>query len=237
MINRQAGCHPSHDLLAAIIYGHCTICDTPLSAIEKGTGKTCSNLDCKRTHAVKLVLSHEKELKERYQSLAISSYRKISRKRQEPPKNFTLAITPANRKTAHKIPIDRKNAIMRHIYDTALITINEGLIHGEARYAERNQFADFKVRPQDQSALQAACSACRGDCCKTAGNHAYIEPVTFKHIINTNTDISANKILDIYSGYIPAKIIEGAAPFRQKRVAPYRVNSVLISVTRFCVPH
>lgn len=62
--------------------------------------------------------------------------------------------------------------------------------------------------------LMQACIACRGFCCRTGGEHAYITPRTIADYRRAHPDAEANDIVATYTSYLPSHAMERACVFQ-----------------------
>jgi hypothetical protein len=61
--------------------------------------------------------------------------------------------------------------------------------------------------------LRAACATCRGHCCRTAGEHAYLDERTIRRVRAATPSLTPSALLETYLGALPAKSVRGSCVF------------------------
>ncbi len=79
-------------------------------------------------------------------------------------------------------------------------------------YEYENRAIDYGPEGFD-SAHIAACTACRGDCCKLGDTHAFLKPYRLEKLINRDEDDALEKALERYASHLPDLSIEQSCVF------------------------
>jgi hypothetical protein len=57
----------------------------------------------------------------------------------------------------------------------------------------------------DARSLERLCAACRGHCCRTGGEHAYLSPRTFKRVLEARPGLGGDALIELYLDHVPAR--------------------------------
>lgn len=92
----------------------------------------------------------------------------------------------------------------------------------------RELVADLKKRgrvtkapeplPPDEAAKVAtACGLCRGYCCSTAGNEAYLNPRTINRVWSEQPHLTADELVSAYLDWVPERAFKDSCIFHAER--------------------
>jgi hypothetical protein len=81
--------------------------------------------------------------------------------------------------------------------------------------------AASRVRPEPEGfgaeVARAACSLCRGWCCKNGGDDAFLDEPTIARVRHAGSALSARAVLRLYVERVPAMSYEGSCIFHGER--------------------
>ncbi|HEY9053119.1 MAG TPA: hypothetical protein VIQ03_16320 [Gammaproteobacteria bacterium] len=80
--------------------------------------------------------------------------------------------------------------------------------HAHERLAEVNR--QFNQNPKLQNISDKLCCLCKGGCCASGKDHAYLSVITIRRYMDNHPDVSKQDILDLYLSNISLETIEGA---------------------------
>ena len=193
----------------------CVVCDRPLTVHQEVSGGTCARNYCRQQE----IIRRGRELREKaereqyararahYESLVAAPARPV------PPDAFVVVL-PANPVGVTRLPEERKAAIVNHVRDRALEAIEALRDPAAASPDPANPFAVYKVRNEDRTTLAAACGTCRGRCCLTGKEHAYITRATMKRFLENHPGADAERAAETYATYLPESSYESGCVFQ-----------------------
>jgi len=133
--------------------------------------------DAERRAAVARTLEREREL------------------RPQLPENILRARLPANEAPMAPLPAERR--------ETFVVKMSAAL--DRAMDDPDRPVPESPEAPTDAAPLvRAACAACRGSCCESGGDHAYLYPDHFRRFLRKNPGKSKEQILGDYLSRLPA---------------------------------
>ena len=156
--------------------------------------------------------SHEKENKENH---AILSAFTSSRPGYSEDYLYTIAIPSGHTKTG--LPDKLK-------YEGYVSNLTDRIMEGFAVNIEEEVGDDddgstfdptidepdsVGSNPEFDSINGKICGTCKGHCCLTAGNHAYIDRATIVRFRRQNPQVTAEELLNEYLSYLGAESVEG----------------------------
>jgi hypothetical protein len=120
--------------------------------------------------------------------------------------NQALAV-PLNRKPLAPTSSERVRRLRKHLVASlrAMRTMKDP--KGSASPL-RNEPDDFTGK-----VARAACTACRGWCCKGGGEHAYLDERVMARVRHAQPDLDARAVLRLYIERVPAVGYEGSCVF------------------------
>src|SRR5437762_323177 len=117
------------------------------------------------------------------------------------PLNTLRALLPANAD-----PLVPQHPTRRALFAQHLAEIAEGAVLDHAQL----QSAPFEADPppSGRETLSAgACAACRGSCCRSGGDHAYLTEETIVRSLQAHPDQTIAQIIDSYLERLPAESV------------------------------
>lgn len=67
----------------------------------------------------------------------------------------------------------------------------------------------FHRAPALQAVSNQLCTMCRGACCSSGGDHAYLSPLILRRILDANPDLSSDDIIGRYISSVAAETVDG----------------------------
>lgn len=120
------------------------------------------------------------------------------------PGNAVRTVLPANADPVVPQDASRRAAFVQHLTE-----ILEGAVLDQARL----QADPVEVEPgtSDRDRLSAnVCTACRGSCCRSGGDQAYLTEETMVRSLQAHPDWSQAQILDSYVKCLPQESVENS---------------------------
>jgi len=125
------------------------------------------------------------------------------------PETIQLVMIPTGLARTAPLPSARKVQYQKHLEDT----IAEAIQYTSADDAIRDQHhaAHEHLKRQDEflqshpdisAASDTLCGLCKGGCCSTGGDHAFISPVTIRRLMDKAPDLTTQSILNSYLSHI-----------------------------------
>ena len=113
------------------------------------------------------------------------------------PANAVRAIFPANAD-----PLAPQDPARRAAFEKHLAEMVEGVVLGgvKAEPIPVEPAADGR-----EAMSTAACTACRGSCCRAGGDHAYLTEETVARSMEAHPDWTLRQIMDLYLEHLPAE--------------------------------
>jgi hypothetical protein len=116
-------------------------------------------------------------------------------------------MVPLNRKTLVPKSSERVRRLRKH-----LIACLRAL-----RTMKNPERSASPVRPEPDGFVgivaRAACTVCRGWCCKSGGEHAYLDQQSMARVRRAQADLDARAVLRLYVDCVPAVGYEGSCVF------------------------
>lgn len=143
----------------------------------------------------------------------------------------SLLIVPGTDGAVCALPETRRRKFRDYLAET-IADAASGRSGSKASRVDRSQGDDTVAR-----VLVAACATCRGHCCRTAGEHAYLDGKTIRRVLATTPSSTPSTVLDAYLAALPAKSVRGSCVFHGLAgcVLPRRLRSHLCN-DFFCGP-
>jgi len=150
---------------------------------------------------------HRRE-REAIAAVARDALAKIARKRGvENVADLSSIIVPGTDGRTSRLPAKRLAKFREHLTET----IADAFAADPARAKKR---PSTRAAPYPVTEVTAAgCATCRGRCCRTAGEHAYIEEKTIRRVRAAMPELAREEILETYLAALPAKSVRGSCVF------------------------
>jgi hypothetical protein len=69
------------------------------------------------------------------------------------------------------------------------------------------------VAPEEARKVASACALCRGFCCRTGGDAAYLNPVTITRVWNRQPHLTEDQVVSAYVDAVPDRAFDGSCIF------------------------
>jgi len=119
----------------------------------------------------------------------------------------SLLIVPGTDAMVGNLP-EKRRAKFR---DYLLETIAEAFSRRRASKASRPDRTKGNAGIAEM--LAAACATCRGHCCRTGGEHAYLDAKTIRRVLAGTPSSTPSSLLETYLAALPAKSVRGSCVF------------------------
>jgi len=179
------------------------------------SGGTCARSYCRQQEIVRRAGEAREKADREQHARALEHYEALvaAPARPVPPDAFVVVL-PANPAGVTRLPEERKAAIVEHVRERALAAIEAIGDPAAASPDPANPFAVYSVRDEDRATLGAACATCRGRCCLTGKEHAYITRATMKRFLENNPGAGAEQAAELYARHLPESSYEGGCVFQ-----------------------
>jgi hypothetical protein len=117
------------------------------------------------------------------------------------PLNALRVVMPGNRTPLVPQEADRRVRFAQHLLELA-----EGAILDQARLVS-DPFESEPTTSGREAVSAGACAACRGNCCRVGGDHAYLTEETILRSWRAHPDWTLSRILDSYLERLPAESV------------------------------
>ena len=123
------------------------------------------------------------------------------------PGGHQAVMVPLNQKPLAATPAERVRRLRKHLVASlrAMRTMKHPEKSASPLRQEPEGFAGQVAR--------AACSVCRGWCCKGGGDHAYLDERTMARVRRAREELDARAVLRLYIERVPAVGYEGSCVF------------------------
>jgi len=124
--------------------------------------------------------------------------------RQEVPGNAVRAVLPANADPVVPQDPSRRAAFAQHLTE-----ILEGAVLDQAQLQADAVEVASEATERDRLSANV-CTACRGSCCRSGGDQAYLTEETMVRSLEAHPDWTHAQILDSYLNCLPAESVENS---------------------------
>lgn len=205
----------------------CAVCGVALSD-DQLARRTCARDDCQRIWLVDRPLAHKRKVREETRQAAAMMRDAAVRSGQAGAGEWPVTLTPHNYASSYRLPRRRVKAIREHIAKA----VAEAFAHRQA-VANGSESPREPLPPLDPptadvaAVLLHACIGCRGFCCRTAGDHAYITPHTILHYLAQHPDQGPEEVVAAYLAHLPTRVLRDGCTFQHARgcVLPREMRS------------
>lgn len=211
----------------------CRICRVPLPPHRFAAG-VCDDRECAAIHAGHRLAERTRRERERLQRLReggeARKLREAAAAGVEDPEEFTLVVVPhidtplAPRDEERIEPVKARlvslvNWAFTHEPDDAELPRRPG-------WSSTGEPDSSVYQPQDIGAeatavesplFGAGCRLCRGACCRTGADHAYLNIKQVREFIAGHPELSAEDIVGAYLSHLPELSIENSCIFHGER--------------------
>jgi predicted nucleic acid-binding Zn ribbon protein len=186
---------PSHEL--------CQICGRVLSVPDRSVG-ACSDRRCWLTLTEERRRIREAQLQAEAQALCDSAAEQFPQLRD---RSIPITIVPAYSGTSARVPKHRRDALRRRLTRLVQQPAEPPPVAAEV--------SAVAISDATGSALQAACTNCRGVCCANGNDHAYLTTETLHRVKRANPDLSDDQVVDLYLSHVGQRGYAGSCIFHQ----------------------
>lgn len=204
------GC--THRLAAIPAFQKCRVCTRPLNPTQLAGG-VCADARCREEWLVQRPLRQEREdWAQRTEGVEQRRDRAAARRGipQDERASWRVALLPKNTDRSSRLPDRRWLAFEEHVR-TCLADARERLAAGEVAPSPVPPTtvpvvpvlddATLAQQEAEQALLGAACAACRGVCCKSGGEHAFVRSDTMVGYLQRFPTHDDEAILALYRTY------------------------------------
>ena len=138
------------------------------------------------------------------------------RRRTKPDGRVVALPIPSGRTAVAPTPVERRERYRRHLERTIeeAVQASGGRVSRDRDHVTRkraiasDRFLD--ERPTLKARSGQACELCKGGCCSTGGEHAFISTVTIRRLMDADPSLGGEEILRTYLSHLPDRSIAGA---------------------------
>jgi hypothetical protein len=120
-------------------------------------------------------------------------------------------MVPRNDKTLKPTSPERVQRLRKHLVEALR----------ELRTMKDPERCASPLRPEPEGfaarVAHAACSLCKGWCCRGGGDHGYLDERTMARVRRAKSDLDARAVLRLYTERVPAVSYEGSCIFHGKQ--------------------
>ena len=127
--------------------------------------------------------------------------------RNQPDEDLTIGV-PLNRRRLKPVVPQRVRNLRKHLVE-ALRAVRTMKGPPSPLRPEPEGFAGQVVR--------AACTLCKGWCCKGGGEHAYLDERTLARVRDARPELDARAVLRLYADSVPDKAYDSSCIFHGER--------------------
>jgi hypothetical protein len=183
----------------------CRVCQGPMTVHEETRGGVCSRDSCRKTDLVQEVARRHREVAETRRQLSLEHREKVAGSLGfSPPDSLSVAVVPATSRPVVRLPHRRRRQFLSHLARVIREAAGElqSAQAGELPEEERAGAAQFVP---ELPVTRAACSACRGFCCRLGGTHAFVDAVTIRRYLASRPGMLPRDVLHAYRSRLPAR--------------------------------
>lgn len=101
------------------------------------------------------------------------------------------------------VPTERREALAAHVRD----------LIADAKKRKSGGKDPEPATTDDANKIATACGLCRGFCCRTGGNEAYLNPVSIARVQRARPDLTSDGLVAAYLAAVPDQAFEGSCIF------------------------
>jgi hypothetical protein len=200
-----AECHARSQATPA--WRRCGVCARPL-ADRALAERVCGDAACRHEWLVERPRQRRLELDDRARRFRAAA---AAHAGVDAPETFPVGLVPRLRPRLTRLPDRRRRALAAH-----LTTLAREAAALRARGTPPDR-ASTPVPPRAELAavLGHACGRCRGFCCMTAGDLAYLQVGTLHRWLDAHPDRDANAAVAAYLAYLGPRTVHRSCPFHR----------------------
>lgn len=188
----------------------CSVCGRPLAIPEVGLGHCAGRPACR-------VAFHMARQRDRFQlqSERLKAARELALPLRDrgaagalDPGAYPLALIPFYRAAVTDLPVERQQAIRDR-----LISFISQAEEDTDEEDEANPRPPPDWSPEVDAVLGQACGVCRGKCCRTGRDHAYLSPAVIRRYRLAHPEQGPEQVLEAYLAHIGPQTMEGSCVY------------------------
>lgn len=193
----------------------CAVCERVLTP-EQVARRTCASLACQQEWLVDRPLANRREQAARFLKEAIVWRDSFAESGDRPDaSSFPVLPLPQNHEVGTPLLPARREALRKHLIRVATRAFEHrrGVTTEDAPAVIYRPLLD-PPSPEMDTFLRTACTACRGACCRSAGEHAYITHHTILRFLEDQPDHTLEQVVDAYTRHVPARTLPSGCVFQ-----------------------
>lgn len=150
-----------------------------------------------------------REERARAETLADEWRRAVEGPRANEADGVAIAVVPANETSTSKLPQARRRRLADHLHE-----LIEEIGHQAGTPHPLDD--DQRSRPETQGEgrmLEHGCATCRGHCCRTGGEQAYLDSLVLRRFWSTRPKAPGASIVGAYLAELPKRSYTGSCVF------------------------
>ena len=126
------------------------------------------------------------------------------------PGNAVRALLPANAD-----PLAPQDPSRRDLFRERLAEIVERASLDRARPSDEPPETEPPASGRERVSA-GACAACRGSCCRSGGDHAYLTEETISRYLRAHPERTPGQVLETYLGFLPAETVLNSCVYHSR---------------------
>jgi hypothetical protein len=129
------------------------------------------------------------------------------------PDAYTLAVIPSTTAELSELPEHRRRAFRERLASL----LREAAERREAGGGggDVGDAPPEAPTPELGAVLGGACATCKGFCCRSGGDRAWLTAGTMLQYMDAHPDRSPDDVLEAYAAYVPAETVRGSCVYHQ----------------------
>lgn len=190
-------------------FGACSICGVAIDVHDMARGGICDSRRC-LLEVVRGRLQERARLEEGRAVLAEDHARtRFVKLSEEEREGATWSVVPVNGSAPVPLSPELRDRFLHRL---------EGWV-GEADGLPESREAtegDDSLRPDDEESafLAGGCAACRGQCCRLGGDHAFLDGARMARFLADNFELSPDEVITGYREHLPETHLKGGCVYQ-----------------------
>lgn len=177
----------------------CSVCGTGLTVHERVRGGICGSAECRRVLAGRHAAQRSDVASTQLREAALALRGSVA-EALRPRGDVLLAIVPSYENRIVNLPERRRRRFRDHL--TSCIT--EAMVSGPPAKASGDGIT-AEHYGADLPDLAKACATCRGFCCRTGGDRAWIDANTVRRFMAGSPTLRPRDVLRVYLAHVPLR--------------------------------
>ena len=132
------------------------------------------------------------------------------------PERFVPAVVPGTQRPVTCLPQERRSALDDHLKSLIAEAHEKRKASPGDRQDDATPTAVSNVDSNPLPIVQEACTTCRGNCCITGGDNAYLTVKTILRYSNKHPELEAHEVRDAFLSYVEERTIENSCIYHGK---------------------